>query len=92
MNQIDLDILKIFGLRAWMLIARLFTTLSLFYAHYLTPSWVFIAAMCISLPLVGVAAYRCIETLRLWVEMKPQINKAKEIVLKDKNKQYRDSL
>lgn len=92
MNPITTSLLKVAGLRLWMLTARMFVALVLFRAHYYYPHWSLITALVINIPLVGIAFYRCIETIRLYANIRQNIDKVqadiKNAEVKAKNKEY----
>lgn len=96
MNTITTSLIKVAGLRLWMLTARMFVALVLFRSHYYYPHWSLITALVINIPLVGIAFYRCIETIRLYANIRPNIDKVqsdiKKAEAKAKNKEYLNKL
>lgn len=88
MNEIKFEIFKAFALRLWMLAGRSFTAAAFLFAHSIHPHWVFIVAFCVSFPLVLIAFYRLIETVRLYFKILPDIDKLKQEEVKAENKKY----
>jgi hypothetical protein len=89
MNEIKIEVAKAFLMRFWMLAGRSFTFVVLCIAQANQPSWLYIAAACMSLPLVFIALYRCVETARLYTKIRPDIDKVETQIA---NKNYTSKL
>jgi len=96
MNKITISVLKVFSVRALMLITRLFVFTVLARAYFYTPHWSYIVAMVLNLHLIGVASYNCIETLKMYIAIRPNIEQVQKdienVSVKVKNKEYLSKL
>ena len=92
MNNITKSVIKVFGLRLLMLTTRLFVFTVLARSYFYTPHWSLIAAMVLNLHLIGVAAYNCIETLKMYINIRPNIEQVQKDIenagVKAQNKEY----
>jgi hypothetical protein len=75
-----------------MIATRAFVLLVMLYSYSINPSVYMLAAIIISLPLLFVAFYRMVETLRLYVNISKDIDKIEKDLQHQKNKDYIKSL
>ncbi len=92
MKDIYLNLVKVFSIRLYMIATRAFVILVMLHSYSINPSLYMLAATIISLPLLFVAFYRMVETLRLYVNLSKDIEGIKKDLQHEKNKEYIKSL
>jgi hypothetical protein len=87
MKEVYWELLKAFLLRFYMILTRGFVFACMIFAHYSSPHAVFVIGACVSLPLLFIALYRMVETIRLFLNIRPNIDKIEADILREENKQ-----
>lgn len=88
MKEIYFELLKAFLLRFWMICTRAFVFFCMVFAHYKSPHILFIIGAVISLPLFFVALWRMVETIQLYLNVKPNIANIEKDIIHAQNKEY----
>jgi hypothetical protein len=92
MKDIYKQLIKVFTIRFYMIATRAFVLLVMLHSYSVNPTPYMLAATIISLPLLFVAFYRMVETLRLYVNISKDIDGIKKDLQHEKNKSYIKSL
>ena len=79
-------------LRLYMVATRSTVVVILMHAFYNQHNYLYVFGACLSLPLVFVALWRLIETLSLLANIIPNIEKIKQSIIKEENKNYKSKL